>query len=49
MVAVVIVFGLLIGLIVFDLAALRWGIDSSDRRAGSESEAWSRWRGVHGN
>jgi hypothetical protein len=49
MVAIVIVLGLLIGLVVFDLAALRWGVDSIDHSADHESQAWARWRGVHGN
>ncbi|HEX6293094.1 MAG TPA: hypothetical protein VFZ66_28180 [Herpetosiphonaceae bacterium] len=47
MVAIMILAVLLIGLIAFDLAALRWGIDSSIEVARPDTE-WQRWRGVHG-
>ncbi|HEY0737630.1 MAG TPA: hypothetical protein VGD69_22120 [Herpetosiphonaceae bacterium] len=48
MAAMVILSILLIGLIVFDLAALRWGVDSSDRSPRPSLER-QRWRGIHGN
>lgn len=47
MIAIVILAGLVIGLIVLDLAALRWGVDSSD--AARPYTEWRRKRrGAHG-
>jgi hypothetical protein len=46
MIAIVILAGLLIGLIALDLAALRWGVDSSTDAAAPNTE-WHR-RGAHG-
>lgn len=48
MAAMVILSVLLIGLIAFDLAALRWGVDSSDRSPQPSLERQRR-RGIHGN
>jgi hypothetical protein len=39
----------LVGLVLFDLAALRWGVNSTD---GIESKEWERrkqWRGFGGD
>ncbi len=41
------VIGLLIGLVVFDLVVLRWGIDSRDSFDGPEWERRQRWYGFH--
>ncbi len=49
MVALLILAGLLIGLIIFDIAALRWGVDSSTDVARSDTEWQERWRGAHGD
>ncbi len=49
MVAMMILAGLLIALIVFDIAALRWGVDSRDGFARSDTEWQRRWRGAHGD
>ncbi len=38
---------LLIGLIVFDIVALRWGSDSSDGVDSPEWERRRRWYGFH--
>lgn len=38
---------LLIGLIVFDIVALRWGADSSDGIDSPEWERRRRWYGFH--
>ncbi len=38
---------LLIGLIVFDIIALRWGADSSDGADSPEWERRRRWYGFH--
>ena len=48
MTAMIILSVLVMGLIVFDLAALRWGVDSSDRSSRPSLER-QRWRGIHGN
>lgn len=48
MAAIVILSVLLVGLIAFDLAALRWGVDSSDGSSRPSLER-QRWRGMHGN
>jgi hypothetical protein len=41
------VIGLLIGLVVFDLIALWWGIDSRDGIDSPEWERRQRWFGFH--
>jgi len=41
------VIGLLIGLVVFDLVALRWGLDSKDSVDSPEWERRQRWFGFH--
>ena len=41
------VIGLLIGLVVFDLIALLWGIDSRDSVDSPEWERRQRWFGFH--
>ena len=41
------IIGLLIGFIVFDLVALRWGVDSRDRVDSPEWERRQRWYGFH--
>jgi len=41
------VIGLLIGLVVFDLVALRWGLDSKDNVDSPEWERRQRWFGFH--
>ena len=41
------VIGLLIGLVVFDLVVLRWGVDSRDSFDGPEWERRQRWYGFH--
>jgi len=48
MIAIVILAGLLIGLIVLDLAALRWGVDSSKDIARPYTEWRRKRRGAHG-
>jgi hypothetical protein len=48
MIAIVILAGLLIGLIVLDLAALRWGVDSRINGARPYTEWRRRRRGAHG-
>jgi nitrogen fixation-related uncharacterized protein len=47
MVAIMILAGLLIGLLVFDMAAFHWGVDSRDDSAGFDTEWQRRWRGAH--
>jgi len=41
------VIGLLIGFIVFDVVALRWGFDSRDSINSPEWERRQRWFGFH--
>jgi hypothetical protein len=41
------IIGLLIGLIVFDLVALRRGVDSRDSIDSPEWERRQRWHGFH--
>jgi hypothetical protein len=41
------VIGLLIGLVVFDLVVLRWGVDSRDSADSPEWERRQRWYGFH--
>jgi len=39
--------GIVLILIVFDLAALRWGVDSRDNINSSEWNQRQNWRGFH--
>jgi hypothetical protein len=48
MIAIMILAGLLIGLIVLDMAALRWGVDSSTDGARSDNQGRQDRRGAHG-
>ena len=41
------VIGLFIGLFVFDLVVLRWGVDSRDGIDSPEWERRQRWYGFH--
>lgn len=42
MMGLMICIGIVAGLIVFDLAAWRWGVDSTEITA---AQRWTRWRG----